>query len=48
MLYVLTAMHMLAYWLLASLRLRRAGLSPVRVRLWICMAVWAVWIVLGP
>lgn len=47
-LYLLTAVHMLAYGLLASLRLRRAGMAQLRVRLWICMGVWAVWIVLGP
>jgi hypothetical protein len=41
---ILTALHMLAYWLLASLRLGRAGETTLRLRLWVCLAAWAVWV----
>jgi len=41
---ILTAVHMLAYWLLASLRLGRAGERKLRLRLWVCLAAWAVWV----
>jgi hypothetical protein len=41
---ILTAVHMLAYWLLASLRLGRAGERSLRLRLWVCMAAWALWV----
>lgn len=47
-LYVVTAIHMGVYWLLSSLRLRRGGLPREQRALWICAAVWTVWIVLGP
>ena len=44
---IVTALHMLAYWLLASLRLGRAGERALRMRLWACLAVWAAWVALS-